>query len=75
MKSIVYTGGGPDVISAGEAGQFTKDVPREIEDDKVADKLLAKGYFREFVPELTPEVVPEATPAITRASKATKGEV
>jgi hypothetical protein len=46
VKTIIYTGGaGPDTITAGAAGTFTKGKPRDIEDDVLADQLLAKGCF------------------------------
>jgi hypothetical protein len=46
MTSVTYTGGaGPDTISAGAAGSFTKGETRVVEDQAVADQLLTKGCF------------------------------
>lgn len=42
MKIVTYMGGGPDVVNMGEAGQFTKRKPVTVEDDAVANQLLAK---------------------------------
>lgn len=48
MKTLTYTGLlGPEVVSFGEAGQFTKDITRPVDDDALADQLLAKGCFKE----------------------------
>lgn len=53
MKKVTYLGGGPDVVSCGAAGQFVKGVPREIEDDALADQLLGKNslVFEDSTPE------------------------
>jgi hypothetical protein len=73
MKTIVYIGGGPDTIIAGAAGQFTKDVPREIEDDEIADQLLVKGYFTEYVP--VPDTAGKSTkPAPTKPAPLITGQ-
>ncbi len=56
MKILKYTGGGPDVISCGSAGQFVKGVARPVEDDELADQLLGKNnlVFEESEPD-TPD--------------------
>lgn len=50
-KTLIYTGVlGPEKVAFGVAGQFIKGEPKLIEDDEIAKKLLAKGYFEEQVP-------------------------
>ena len=63
-KKLVYNGSlGPNQVTFGEAGVFTKGVPVLVEDDALAAKLLAKGAVTEV-----------AAPAAARSSKSTTTE-
>lgn len=51
MKTLVYNGNlGPDTVTFGVAGRFTKGIPVTVEDDAVADQLIAKGCVTEVKP-------------------------
>lgn len=49
MKYVYYTAG-PDTITAGIAGAFTRDKARPVS-NRVADLLLARPEFREADPD------------------------
>jgi len=68
MKIVTYMGGGPDVVNMGEAGQFTKRKPETVEDDAVANQLLAKTtlFFIEGPPP--PPTIEEQLTAIAAAA-------
>lgn len=49
-KKLTYNGLlGPEVVSFGDAGQFVKGQPQLVEDDEIANQLLAKGCFDEEI--------------------------
>lgn len=71
-KTITYLGGGPDVVNMGDAGQFTKRVPRTDVEDQLADQLLKKTSLTFIEGPPPPPSIDDQLAAIAAAATATE---
>lgn len=67
-KVITYMGGGPDVVTMGEAGKFTRRQPRTVEDDTMADQILKKTSLTFIEGEPPMPTIDEQLTAIAAAA-------